>query len=460
MATFVLEDGRCWGEAAEPFQWRTAGTMLDPISGTPYLYETRPRAAAKTADAGAMATAAMVTQAQPGARLYALAADRDQGALLLDSIRGFADRTPGLQGLLEISAYRVSVPGTGVRLEILSADAASSWGIRPYFLIIDELAQWAETPNARKLFEAARSAAGKVNGRMLILTTPGDPTHFAYDVLEHARRDPLWLVHEVPGPVPWLDPERLEEQRRALSDSSYQRLHLGQWVAAEDRLTTLEDLAACATLDGPLEPTPGIRYAIGVDIGITHDRTAIAVCHTEPVYRDASQHEILTHRVIVDRVQCWSGSRDNPVQLSAVQDVLDMTARRYRHATVVIDPYQAIGMSQELRRRGIRVEEFTFSASSTGLLGATLHQLFRNHAIVLPKDPELIAELGRVRLRETSPGVVRLDHDPGEHDDRAIAIALGATHLLEHASQAGPQLRVLTSPPRPKFTVANTGRRW
>jgi len=30
----------------------------------------------------------------------------------------------------------------------------------------------------------------------------------------------------------------------------------------------------------------------------------------------------------------------------------------------------------------------------------------------------------------TSPGVYRLDHDHGRHDDRAIALALGAEHLL------------------------------
>jgi hypothetical protein len=34
-------------------------------------------------------------------------------------------------------------------------------------------------------------------------------------------------------------------------------------------------------------------------------------------------------------------------------------------------------------------------------------------------------------LRETSPGVYRLDHDHGHHDDRAIALALAAVHLAE-----------------------------
>ena len=41
-------------------------------------------------------------------------------------------------------------------------------------------------------------------------------------------------------------------------------------------------------------------------------------------------------------------------------------------------------------------------------------------------------ELANVRLRETSPGVYRMDHDPDKHDDQAIALALAlaANHLI------------------------------
>ena len=35
------------------------------------------------------------------------------------------------------------------------------------------------------------------------------------------------------------------------------------------------------TLDGPQEPRPGVRYRMGLDLGLTHDATAIAVAHAE-----------------------------------------------------------------------------------------------------------------------------------------------------------------------------------
>lgn len=82
------------------------------------------------------------------------------------------------------------------------------------------------------------------------------------------------------------------------------------------------------------------------------------------------------------------------------------------------------------------IDEFTLSSSSVGRLASTLHLLIRNRALALPDDPDLLDELASVRLRETSPGVLRMDHEPGAHDDRAIALALAAQQLL-----ARPQRR-------------------
>jgi hypothetical protein len=42
-----------------------------------------------------------------------------------------------------------------------------------------------------------------------------------------------------------------------------------------------------------------------------------------------------------------------------------------------------------------------------------------------------------VRLRETAPGVARLDHDSGEHDDQAVAIAIAVAVLQGKASGQG-----------------------
>ncbi len=66
-----------------------------------------------------------------------------------------------------------------------------------------------------------------------------------------------------------------------------------------------------------------------------------------------------------------------------------------------------------------------------GRLGANLHLLLRDHRLALPNDQELLDELMTVRLRESAPGVYRLDHDSGQHDDRAVSLGLAGLALTE-----------------------------
>jgi hypothetical protein len=433
-AGLVLEDGRRWGEAAADFQWEDARAVLQADNTTPYHFLTRARGGSKTADLAGMSIAAMLAQLPKGSRLYGLAADRDQGRLLVDSIGGFVTRTPELKGALKVDAFRVVATRSGSVLEVLAADAPGAWGLRPSFLVVDELAQWATTPGPRQLWEAASSAIAKMPGaRLAVLTTAGDPSHWAHGVLQHAKNDPLWRVHEVRGPAPWMDTERLAEQQRRLPESSYRRLFMNEWTAAEDRLTTVDDLAACTVLEGPIAPQTGCRYILAADLGLKSDRTVAVVCHGEPILNDTAA--TVGTRVVLDRIEVWQGTRAEPVKLADVEAWIAQASAAYNGAPVVLDPWQAVGLAQRLRAQGVHVDEFTFSSSSVGRLASTLHLLLRNRALALPNDPELLDELANVRLRETSPGVLRLDHDPDKHDDRAIALALAAHHLVERSTR-------------------------
>ena len=437
----VLEDGRRWGDAAVRWQADDAAAILGLDPGRPRLhYLTRPRGGSKTTDLAGAALAALLVQAPRRSRSYGYAADRSQAALLLDAFAGFAERTPGLAGALTVETHRATVAATGASLTIESSDDASSWGRRPWLTVVDELAQWPDTPRPRRLWSSIVSALPKVAGsRLAVLTSPGDPAGWAYRVLEEARASSRWRTSEVPGPVPWIDPDDLEEQRRMLTAWEYARLHEGRWTSADDRLVDAETLRACVTLPGPLDPQPGHRYAIGVDLGLVRDRTVVAVCHGERT-TDGQGREAL--RVVLDRLLVWQGTRANPVRLSDVEAALLDLHGTYRRPRVRIDPHQAVGLAQRLRSRGVSVTEHTFSAQSVGRLAVTLHSLLGARLLALPPDEALLDELGHVRLRESSPGVVRMDHDSGRHDDRAIALALAATELVERPARRGLRMSV------------------
>jgi hypothetical protein len=197
---------------------------------------------------------------------------------------------------------------------------------------------------------------------------------------------------------------------------------MNEWMTSEDRLASREDLAACTTLPGPLPPQPGVTYVASLDVGIVNDRTVLTVMHAEetPAGR----------KVVLDRIDRWQGTRAAPVDLGDVRDTLIARAAEYR-AAAVVDPHQAVLISQEARAAGVVVHEFAFTAASVGRLALSLHQAIRNHRMALPDDEDLLDELVAVRLRKNSLGIYRLDHDSGQHDDQAIALALGAHYLLD-----------------------------
>jgi phage terminase large subunit-like protein len=162
LSSLVLEDGRRWGAAAQPFQVDDARAVLD-LSGSRRHYLTRPRGGSKTTDLAGIGIAVLLEQAPGGSRSYAFAADRDQAGLLLDAVAGFASRTPEIAGALKVEAARVADTTTGATLAIMASDDASAWGLRPYLTIVDELAPWPtndhqpSTVVARHLLRSAES---------------------------------------------------------------------------------------------------------------------------------------------------------------------------------------------------------------------------------------------------------------------------------------------------------------
>jgi len=115
---------------------------------------------------------------------------------------------------------------------------------------------------------------------------------------------------------------------------------------------------------------------------------------------------------------------------------------RIHLAPVRYDPWQAVGSAQRLKARRVRVDEYSFNPTSIARLALTLLQNIRDQALDLPDDPALLDELRKVRIRETSPGVPRLDHDPDRHDDRVIALALAASLILERERRGTARARI------------------
>lgn len=435
LGSLVLDDGRRWGEAALDFQRADAAAVLD-LDGPRRHFWTRPRGASKTTDLAGVSVAALLDQLPPRSRGLVYAADKAQAGLLLDSAAGLADRT-GLGSALTIGASSLTATRTEATLTIESSDDASAWGQRPHFTVIEEYSIWRTTRGPTRLMAAVMSAIPKVpTARAVVLAMPGDPSHPAHKLLERARTSDAWRVSEVRGPTPWWSPEDVAEAKADLTDSDFRRLVLGEWCASEGRLTSADDVRACVReSEAELPFEQGHRYVMGLDLGLTKDRAVLTIGHAEQVDRGEDRTSTM---VVVDRMAVWQGSKAAPVSIELVEATILEAWHAYGRPRLVVDPWNAAMLVQRLRRRGVRVVEHTFSQASNSRRAVMLYRLLRDHLLDLPDDEELVDELATVRLDETAPGVYRVEHEQGAHDDRVASLGLVAHQLL-----SGPARRTV-----------------
>jgi phage terminase large subunit-like protein len=120
---------------------------------------------------------------EAAAEVYCVAADRAQGRIVHDSAKIMVENSDALSDGAEIYKDAI-VWGTNV-YKVLSADAATKHGFRPYVVIFDEI----HAQRNRDLFEAlTRSMVKRREPLMIIMTHAGsDDEGIGYEEYEYAK---------------------------------------------------------------------------------------------------------------------------------------------------------------------------------------------------------------------------------------------------------------------------------
>jgi hypothetical protein len=428
-ALVVDADGTRWGSRATELQRRDAEALLD-LDGPRRHWIGRSRGYSKSDDLAAVSVAVMLTQLRPGDEAIAVAADKDQARILIDRVRWIERRTPELKGLLEVGAYDVRT-ANGVRFEAIAADAPSSWGRSPAWAVVDELCRHPDADGARELWDSVSSAVVKVAGRLAIISTASTPDHWSKGVYDHALSERAWRVSETHNQAPWISRDEIEAERRRLPPAVFAQLWKNRWTAAAGSFFDPGVLDAAFVLDGPALEREGVHgYVAGLDIGTVHDRTVLSIGHK------------VGDAVLLDGMVAWAGSHRHPVDFEAIETAIVEAYERF-HFKLRLDPWQGLDLAQRLRKRGLRVEEFTFSTASKQKLAATLLSAVNNGKLKLYEADGLREELLALRLVQTAAGTWSFDHKARKgHDDRAVSLALMATALLERGDEGAAWLEV------------------
>lgn len=413
-----LRDGRTLGQALERDPWqRELWDLVDaPELRVGMIVGTR--GLGKTELAGAVAIERMVLRTD--FRVFAIANDADQARLIHEAAAGFVTRDKALAAICNVQRNRIECQASGSRLEVLTSDAISSYGLgsKPTLFVFDEL--WGLTDRA--LLDAVLSALPKAPGSQLLVTTNagffdtpawelwklcrdgGDSAFRGWDSFERG----VWPS--------WMPIEERERQRRLLPASVFERFFENRWTSGSGEFLSREDVEAC--IDEDLEPhalrfSPAHRHYLGIDLGLKHDRSAIVVLHKE------------RERAVVDHVATWYGTPERPVSLEDVHAYLAMLGRRIpRLKRAYADPWQGSLLIERARRGGMRtLEEFPFTTANVQLLSQSLWNAFRSDAIRIPPYGPLIDELVGAKLVQRRYGW-RIDHQAGGFSDHLMALGL------------------------------------
>lgn len=414
------------GSCIEPWQKKDF-EALDPawmkitrrdLPAAPYqrAYLERARGHSKTTDLAVMCSYVLFASKS---KIFGVAgaSDRTQAKLLNDTIGSLIQLNPWLGGeLLEAHSHDVINKHTRSKLEIMASDVGSSFGVTPDFIIADELVHWKK----EGFWESMASSAGKRRDCVLVVITNaglGIGITWQWRVREKFRKSDTWYFSRLDGPVAsWMTEERLDEQRKLLSESAYKRLWLNIWASDIGGLSA-EDIRACTVLDGPQYEFRHDRspYIAGLDLGIRHDHSAFVVLCSD----------VMRQRTELVMSKSWKPPVGGEIKIEKVESEVLEAQRRFHLDAVIYDPHQAVHLAQRLRDRGVNMIEMPFTPRNCDLMATELLKAFSNRLIGLYDDQELLHDLLRLQIVERQSGFkLQATRDETGHCDRAVALSM------------------------------------
>lgn len=383
-------------------------------------------------------------------RVIVLSATQDAARRVTESIGASLALTDITRGaVIDDFATRIRLKNGS---EIVSLPASQrqirGYGAGVKLLVIDEAGFVPE-----ELWRAAHYVAldERRNGSRILLTgTPwgGRDAFFRVAFDRGLRGDPEYASHHWTHRAnPLLDHAYLERQRDRVSPPEFHAEVLGEWSDAVGALFPQALLdAAVADFEVPdlAALRPPARGALGLDYGVSFDKTAAVALFRAPVAGLNPDEEVRPRFVVMPHV--WPAG-------APLHECVGEVVRSPAHWSSISTETNGVGAmpSQELRRRygdlpdrrarGTVRWNFvsTTAPLKTAMYGALLGLLERGQ-LVLPRHPDLLRQLAGMRFEQGSRGFASIGaDDPAVHDDTADALAVS---LGPHKTKRG---RIITT---------------
>jgi phage terminase large subunit-like protein len=427
-----------------------------------------PRGNGKTGLAAALAVYELVNRAD-APEIYFAAASKEQAGIALSFARSFVEQGPLLDWVTVKRGLTCSASSGSLR--VISSEGALQHGLAPALAIIDEL--WAfENRRQQEAYTALSSALHKRRDAYLLAISTAGYDRFSllgriheqaltWPDVQTKRNGCLTIARDQPnGLLLWwygapqdADPENetiwracnpasfvdLRDLRRQLHDPGlgepgFRRLHLNQWTPSRDAWLPS---GTWANLQDPTKIPLGSEIYIGVDIGISHDTTAVAWAHRLPDGR------------IIIRARVWAANDKTAhvhvperVALEEIEAFILRLANKMQVREVAYDPRFFHRSAELLANAGLTLVEFLQASAPMGDAYQRFYQLAVSGQLLHNGDPVLAAHIAAAaaRPRETGWKISKLkSHEP---IDAAVAAVMAVARADAHQAK-NPQVHWL-----------------
>lgn len=456
------------------FGWKRAdGTRRFRVA-----YVEIPKKNGKSALCSAIALYLLVADDEPGAEVYAAAADRDQAGIVFDESKRIVQASPALSEVLEVIDSRKTITFLHMRskYQALSADTATKEGLNIHGLIFDEL----HAQKFRTMWDTLRyGGASRRQPLIIAITTAGYDRHsICYEQREYAIRvrdgivpddSYFCLIYAADPEDDWTARETWykanpslgitinerdfaqacqEAQESPVKENVFKRYRLNIWTEQSERFFQMEKWDACdAPIDMKrLEKQPCFG---GLDLSTTLDITAFGL-----VFRLDDKVVLLPffwapeenarQRERKDHVPYLTWARQglirltpgNKVDYAIVRRDINQLRKEYQIKEIAFDRWNSSQLVTELEDDGFTMVEMGQGFASMNAPTKALEEMVVGGEIVHGGNPVLRWMASNTAVRTDPAGNYKPDKEKsGEKIDGIVACIMGLDRLNRHGNK-------------------------
>ncbi len=345
----------------------------------------------------------------------------------LNQVKGIVTLSPFLQMFKSGATaddIKFKIPNTesNLILKAQSSRSISSLGYLCFSVTFDELAWFHDTNNRITSKDAYDALFPNIKpfegwGYSFILSSPSDNSSWFYSHYNFSKGSKRKLVKQYATweMNPNITRESLAEEFRRDPDKATMDW-AGKFIEAIGGAFTPEAIDGSLKLDIRDVSVGDKRLRVlSLDPGLKHDAYSLAMGFSD-----------INHRVHIDYVHDWQGTRNDPVRISDVEKHIRYLKEKYPNINkIVLDQRYSASTIQRLGAEGLPIFETFFDGGYKQKMYQTFKEKINMGEVLLPRHEKVRNELIALRRKGSGANIRYEAPTTGltTHDDMADAIA-------------------------------------